>query len=178
MSVQAVVEHYRIEDYRRWDGDWELIRGVALAMAPSPGLSHQRVARRLLRQLDAALDSCVHCEALHEIDVEFADDTVTRPDVIVICFEPDGERITRAPALIAEVVSPKTARRDEQTKLELYREEGVDYYILLYPDHAKAKIYQLINGTYRKVGDFQQERCKLDLGPCVIQLDISRLWCR
>jgi Uma2 family endonuclease len=101
-----VVEHYRIEDYRRWQGDWELIQGIPLAMSPSPGVRHQRVARRLLRQLDEALDDCPRCEAFHGIDVELSDDTVTRPDVIVICFEPDGDRITRAPALIAEVVSP------------------------------------------------------------------------
>ncbi|MBB1124703.1 hypothetical protein [Thiospirillum jenense] len=31
--------------------------------------------------------------------------SVTRPDVIVICFAPEGDRIVRAPALIAEVVS-------------------------------------------------------------------------
>jgi Uma2 family endonuclease len=178
MSASAVVEHYRIEDYRRWQGDWELIHGIPLAMSPSPGVRHQRVARRLLRQLDEALDHCSQCEAFHEIDVELSDDTVTRPDAIVICFEPEGDRITRAPALIAEVVSPKTARRDEQTKFQLYRDEGVGYYILLYPNEAKAKVYQLIDGEYRKLGDFQRESCPIDLPDCRIELSFARLWAR
>ncbi|MFP4062105.1 MAG: Uma2 family endonuclease [Halochromatium sp.] len=178
MPVVAPVEHYRIADYRRWEGDWELIQGIPLAMAPSPGIEHQRVARRLLRELDASLDDCPRCEALHEIDVEFSDDTVTRPDVLIICFEPDGDRITRTPALIAEVVSPKTARRDEQTKFQLYREEGVGYYMLLYPSQAKAKIYRLVEGEYRKVGDFQRESCPIRLADCTIDLDIARLWGR
>ena len=30
------VETYTYEDYKRWEGDWELIDGVPLAMAPSP----------------------------------------------------------------------------------------------------------------------------------------------
>jgi Uma2 family endonuclease len=98
--------------------------------------------------------------------------------VIVICFEPDGDRITRAPALIAEVVSPKTARRDEQTKFQLYRDEGVGYYILLYPNEAKAKVYQLIDGEYRKLGDFQRESCPIGLPDCRIELNFARLWAR
>lgn len=48
----------RIKDYCRWEGDWEFICGIPLAMSPSPGISHQRVARRLLRQFNAALDDC------------------------------------------------------------------------------------------------------------------------
>ena len=27
--------HYTIEDYRRWEGEWELIDGVAISMTPT-----------------------------------------------------------------------------------------------------------------------------------------------
>ncbi|WP_363183679.1 Uma2 family endonuclease [uncultured Thiocystis sp.] len=118
------------------------------------------------------------CEALYEIDVEFAEDTVTRPDVIVVCGALEGERIVRAPALIAEVISPKTASRDERTKFQLYREEGVGYYLLLYPRQTKAKVYRLVDGEYRKIGDFQRETCTIELPDCIIDLDIGKLWSR
>lgn len=178
MSTAAIVEYYTIEDYQHWQGDWELMRGIPLAMSPSPGVAHQRVARRFQRQFDEAFDHCPHCEVFYEIDVELSQDTVIRPDVIVICDPLDGDRITRAPALVAEVISPKTARRDEQTKFQLYCEEGVGYYILLYPQQNKAKVYRLIEGAYRKVGDFQHERCRIELPNCVVDLDVSRLWSR
>ena len=176
MSSVAVLEHYTLDDFRSWEGDWELIRGVPLAMTPSPGVSHQRIARRFQRQFDEAFDHCPTCEVFYEIDVEFSADTVTRPDVLAICSPIDGDRITRAPALVAEVLSPKTARRDEQTKFQLYRDEGVGYYILLYPDLAKAKVYRLVDGDYRKVGDFQREICRVELPHCVVDVDFSRLW--
>lgn len=129
MTAQPLPELYTLEDYRHWEGDWELIRGIALAMAPSPALNHQRLGGRIYSQLVEALEDCPHCEALYEIDIEFAQDTVVRPDVILICYEPEGERLTRAPELIFEVISPATARRDEQTKFQLYREEGVSCYV-------------------------------------------------
>ena len=78
-------------------------------------------------------------------------------DVLVICYQPEGERLTRAPSLIFEVISPKTARRDEIIKFDLYRTEGVMHYVLIYPGSKKAKVYRLIEGEYRKVGDFMMK---------------------
>lgn len=176
MSNLVPYETYSVKDYRRWEGDWELIRGVPLAMAPSGGAEHQRVARRLLRQLDEALAHCPQCEVFHEIDVELAADTLVRPDVIIVCTPPVDDRIVCAPALIAEVVSPRTARRDEQTKFQLYGEEGVGHYLLLYPDQAKVKVYRLIDGQYRKLGDLHHERLVIELPDCRIALDCSKLW--
>ncbi|MBK1723987.1 Uma2 family endonuclease [Thiocystis violacea] len=91
------IEHDSLSDYREWEGDWELIQGMPLAMAPSPGIEHQRASMRISRQIDQTLDDCPHCEVLFELEVEFSDDTVVRPDVPVICHAPDGERLTRAP---------------------------------------------------------------------------------
>ncbi|QEP45079.1 hypothetical protein D5085_06880 [Ectothiorhodospiraceae bacterium BW-2] len=72
-----------------------ILDGIPLAMAPSPGFQHQRVAMNMAFQLRQLLDSCPHCQVLYEIDVEFSEDTVVRPDLIVICHTPEGERITR-----------------------------------------------------------------------------------
>lgn len=130
------------------------------------------------RQLDEALDNCLRCQALFEIDVGFSDNTVVRPDVLVICYLPEGQRLTRAPALIFEVVSPATSRRDEVVKFDLYRAEGVMNYVLIYPDAKKAKIYQLIEGEYRKVGDFHDEPHRFEPADCAIDFDFARIWKR
>lgn len=176
MTAQTLIEHYTVDDYRQWEGDWELIQGIALAMAPSPTIQHQRLSGRIYSQFDAALGACSSCEALFEIDVEFSDDTVVRPDIIVICYTPEGERLTRAPELIVEVVSPSTARRDEQTKFQLYRDEGVTWYVLVYPAAAKAKVYRLIDGDYRKIGDFHDQLHCFELSACAVPFDFARIW--
>ncbi|MDY0329171.1 MAG: Uma2 family endonuclease [Thiomonas sp.] len=178
MSSIPAAERYTLTDWRRWEGDWELIDGQPLAMAPSPAVSHQSVSFALALMLGEQLRGCPECQALFETDVEFGEDTVVRPDVLVICFAPQGERLTRAPSLIAEVVSPESARRDEHTKFALYAEEGVGHYLLLYPQQRKVKAYHLHEGRYVKSGDFHAERHRIDLGPCALQLDCSQLWVR
>jgi Uma2 family endonuclease len=172
------METYTVQDYMQWEGDWELIYGQPVAMAPSPVFGHQQLSAAIFRQLDEALDDCPRCQALFEIDVEFSKDTVVRPDVLVICYQPEGERLTRAPALIFEVISPKTSRRDEVVKFDLYRAEGVAHYVLVYPDAKKAKVYRLIDGEYRIVGDFHEELHCFELPGCAIDFDFSRIWKR
>ncbi|MDD5329912.1 MAG: Uma2 family endonuclease [Sulfuricella sp.] len=178
MSHAVEIERYTVEDYRRWEGDWELIDGVPQAMAPSPLITHQRIAGEIHGQLYASLRDCPRCQPLFEIDVEFSDNTVVRPDVLVICYEPEGDRLTRAPDLVFEVLSKTTARRDEVTKFDLYRAEGVGHYVLIYPEAHKAKVYRLVDGEYRKVGDFVDEKHIFDLSKCTIDFDFSRLWRR
>jgi Uma2 family endonuclease len=178
MNTLAIVEHYTVADYRQWKGDWELIYGVPLAMAPSPNVQHQTVSMAIARQLDEALDACRHCRALFEIDVELADDTVVRPDVLVICYEPVGDRLTRPPSLVFEVVSPKTERRDEVAKFALYQAAGVISYVLVYPRTKSARVFQLESGEYRKVGDFTENHHRFEFSDCVVDFDFSRLWRR
>jgi Uma2 family endonuclease len=178
MNNLAIVEHYTVADFRQWEGDWELINGIPLAMAPSPNVQHQTLSMAIARQLDEALDDCPRCRALFEIDVELADDTVVRPDVLVICYEPEGERLTRPPSLVFEVVSPKTERRDEVAKFALYQAAGVAHYVLVYPQTKNARVFQLESGEFRKVGDFTEEAYRFELSHCMIDFDFSRLWRR
>lgn len=178
MSILPALETYTVQDYLQWEGDWELIHGQPVAMAPSPGLTHQTLSMMIARQLDEALDDCSRCQALFAIDVEFSVATVVRPDVLVICYQPEGERLTRAPSLIFEVISPKTSRRDEVVKFDLYRTEGVAHYVLIYPDAKKAKVYRLIEGEYRIAGDFYNEQYRFELQGCAIDFDFSRIWKR
>jgi len=173
----AYREHYTAEDYQRWKGDWELVEGVAYAMAPSPTVSHQRVGFEITRQMGERLESCKQCEVLYEIDWNISTDTIVRPDVLVICYEPE-EKITKAPELIFEVISPSTARRDEQLKFELYQREGVPYYVLAYPEQKTARVYGLIDGQYRKVGDFMSESTPITLSGCQFDFDFGKIWRR
>ena len=171
----AYVEHYTIDDYNLWEGDWELIEGKPYAMAPSPMVTHQSINMKIARQLDEKLDKCEECQALFEIDWQVANDTVVKPDTLVICYEPD-EKLTKKPEIIFEVASPSTVKKDEKVKFEIYEREGVLYYILVYPDTKIAKVYKLKDGRYIKMGDFSDEKTTFELPSCEIEFDFSKIW--
>jgi len=181
MSNVAYSEKYTVDDYKLWQGDWELIYGDAYAMTPSPTFNHQYVSGKIFRQIDEKLDEkideCSACSAIMEMDWDVSEDTVVRPDVMVICYEPD-QRLGKRPEIVVEVISPASAGRDELLKFELYRKEGVPYYILVYPDIKKAKIYQLIDYEYRKTGDFSNESFCFHIEQCTIEFDFGLIWRR
>ena len=177
MMDPELLPHHTVSDYRRWEGDWELIEGIPYAMAPSPTARHQRLSVKITRQLDELLERCQQCQVLFETDWIVADDTVVRPDVMVICGEIEGDWPTRTPALIFEIVSPATAIRDEKLKFELYQREGVRHYILVYPEYKVAKVYQLQSGRFVKRADLVRETLDFELaGDCLVEFDFSRIW--
>ena len=173
----AYSEKYTVDDHSLWEGDWELVHGEAYAMSPSPLYDHQYTSGKIFRQLDEQLDDCSQCHAVIETDVEFSDNTVVRPDCMVICYEPE-DKLIKAPEIVFEVISKSTAKRDEILKFDLYQNEAVKFYTLVYPEHKKAKLYQLIDFKYKKIGDFSDESYSFDLVGCEIQFDFGFIWRR
>ena len=167
--------YYTYEDYKEWEGDWELIGGTAVAMSPSPMFGHQFVNLKISRQLDEKLENCPKCHAIMEMDWQASEYDVVRPDSMVICYEPK-DRLTKKPEMIFEVVSKSTAKKDEGVKFRLYQEEGVKYYTIVYPDIKKAKVYKLINFEYKKMGDFSDESFTFELDNCKIDFDFDFIW--
>ena len=168
----AYEEYYTIEDYRKWDGDWELIYGMPYAMAPFALPSHQVVSSNILFELKKQLENCEECEAIMESEIVISKDTVLRPDVIVYCDE-ITDKLTKTPPLIFEVTSPSTFKRDEIIKKEIYEKEGVRYYTIVYPDEKRVKIYKNIDGRFVKVGDEDKFKYEFD---CEIEVDFSKVW--
>jgi len=177
MSNLAYEEKYTIDDYKFWQSDWELIYGDAYAMSPSPVYIHQFVNGKIFRQLDEKLDNCTKCSATIEMDWDISSDSVVRPDSMVICYEPE-DRVTKRPEIIFEVISSSSGKRDEILKFDLYQSEGVPYYILVYPDSKKAKIYRLIDLKYQKMGDFIDESYLFETAECNIEFNFGFIWKR
>jgi len=97
MGVLDYIPHYTYDDYALWEGDWELFEGAPVAMAPAPMVSHQAIAYAFARALGNSVDTCDDCLVLGEADYRLSDDTVFRPDVVLICNEPHDAYITKAP---------------------------------------------------------------------------------
>jgi len=168
---------YTYEDYARWEGRWELIDGVAYAMSPSPTFKHQRLSGYIHVLLEEALDDCPRCQPVQDFDWKIDESTVVCPDNLVICHEPENQNyLTRAPALIFEILSPSTAAKDEGVKFRLYEAESVAYYALVNPVEQVLKVYRFQEGRYVKQADLSRESFEFELGSCKFELDFSRLW--
>ena len=175
----AYQEYYTFEDYQHWNGDWELIEGMPYAMAPSLTVTHQTVSFNIASEIKAVLNNkpncCDKCCILMETDWQVSNDTVVRPDVMVVCQNVD-EKVIVTPELIVEVVSSTSTKRDEVMKFDLYQREGVLYYILAYPEKRLAKIYHNTIGEFRKLGDYGTETVEFEIRECNFSVDFSLIW--
>lgn len=170
--------HYTYDDYRLWEGDWELIHGVPYAMAPAPMIKHQQISTKIARLLDESLDTCDNCMALVATDWKISDDTVVCPDNLVICHQESNQAyLTKAPQVIFEILSKSTALKDRGLKFDLYEREGVKYYIIVDPQSSVAKVYTLNSeGRYKKIADVTEESVPFKLEKCKITFDFSVIW--
>ena len=157
--------NYTYDDYKEWKGEWELLYGVPYAMAPAPNITHQEINLNIGFELKTKLKVCKNCKVLPEVDWKISDETVVRPDSLVVCdLEQQGAYLSITPKIIFEVLSPSTKGKDRNFKSLLYAQHGVKYYILVEPAGMFAEEYRLDNDKYRLEGEFKDEsyRFKLD----------------
>ena len=178
MGALDFLKHYTYEDYKLWEGKWELYEGFPVAMSPAPIITHQAIAAMFISQINTQLDECLRCFVLGEEDYKVSEDTILRPDVVLICDEPHDKYITKAPEIIIEVSSPSTAKNDETYKLQKYEEEQVLYYVLAYPSELRAKVYKRTEGKYQKVGDFSKESYHFEETLCSVKIDFEKIFRR
>jgi len=162
---------YTYQDYKWWGGDWELIDGIPYAMAPASVKKHQKLMIAISSHFFEKLKECKNCEILIEEDWKIDEKNVVRPDVSIVCNDSNPNFIAKTPKIIFEIVSPSTALKDENIKFRIYEQEGVKYYILVYPDTLIAKVYKNENFQYKKVGEFDMETYEFDIDEC--KVDIS-----
>ena len=156
--------NYTYDDYKKWEGDWELIRGIPYAMTPAPNIIHQEINSKIMFELMTQLKGCKECKALPEVDWKINDETVVRPDSLIVCnLENSKAYLSKTPKIIFEVLSPSTKTKDRNFKSLLYAQNGVKYYILVEPAGMFAEVYLLQNGNYKLQGEFKEEEYHFDL---------------
>ena len=174
--LAQAIEYYTYDDYKQWEGDWELIDGIAYAMAPSPMISHQAIASEITFELVSSTRKCKQCLVVIEQDWKIDEVTVLKPDISLICNETNLSHISKSPLIVVEIISKSTAKRDEKYKFEIYKEERVPYYILVYPNDLKAKIYKLEGNEYIKQGDFSLETYEFTDLECKASIDFEAVF--
>ncbi len=167
---------YTYDDFKHWEGDWELIEGIAYSMAPSPNIKHQAIGYKIASLLDNSIEHCNQCTILGEQDWKISETTTIRPDVVMICNEPGEQYITKRPEVVIEIISKSSILKDEQIKFKLCEDEKVPYYIIVYPNDLKARVFKLENSKYTKVADFTYETFSFDDLACKASIDFEQVF--
>jgi len=178
-SAKRLLPHYTYDDYRLWEGKWEIIEGIPYAMSPAPLPKHQRISNSLGAIFFVALKgkACKNCVASDPIDYLIADDTVVQPDLLVYCGETTKSFLDFTPKLVAEILSPSTAMKDRHTKFNLYESAGVKWFLIVNPETEVVQVYELENGEYvlKQEGHAFTHSFELEEG-CRIGVDFGEIW--
>lgn len=125
----------------------ELIDGELL-VTPSPFVRHQRLVWRL------AVSLGVHLEAHPDqgeaftapFDVVMTPHDVVEPDLLVVLGDQQeiltDKHIHGVPALVIEILSPGTRKRDQTLKRQLFDREGVREYWMVDPDRNRVAVHR------------------------------------
>lgn len=160
---------------------YEVLDG-ALVKDPSPNVAHQRVSRRLQRILE---DYMWKADPEGEIfdaplDVTFHDTTVVQPDLFYVSGEQKqiikDTHIDDAPALVVEILSPSTSRKDRLQKMQIYQKVRVQHYWLVNPDEKTLECFQLIEGVYALVSAGMDGDVVEPPGFAGLSIDLNALW--
>ena len=143
------------DDYAALPDDgrrYEVLDGV-LVVSPAPVPWHQTVSRRIQFALYAQLE-LTGCGEIYDapIDVILSPHDILQPDLVYVRADQAALVTHRAiegpPALVVEVLSPSTRRRDLRDKRAIYERCGVERYWVVDPEAGRIEGFRLVNGTY------------------------------
>jgi Uma2 family endonuclease len=127
------------------DGNrYEVVYGE-LVVTPAPRLWHEIIQRRLLVAFDLYLRRFPVGEVLGSRgDISWGPDVLVSPDVFVVPLEQartlDWARV-RDLVLVAEILSPASARYDRFLKRRRYQEAGVPLYWIVDGEERQVEVW-------------------------------------
>ena len=125
----------------------ELIDG-AHYVTPSPRIPHQVLVGCLFVAIANSLEGRRHLGRvfLSPVDVVMSEHDVVVPDLIFVAGDQQSilteANVQGTAALVVEVLSPSTRRRDEGIKRQLYDRKGVREFWLVDPKGMRVSIYR------------------------------------
>ena len=158
---------YTYSDYLKWQFTErvELIKGKIFKMSPAPSTRHQEISVGLIGELQQFLKrkSCKVFSAPFDVRLPSKNgtqiETVVQPDVCVIC-DPnklDSKGCLGAPDIVVEILSPQSTKKDLREKFDLYEENGVLEYWVVYPNDNALEVFVLEDNKYESKGGLEKE---------------------
>jgi Uma2 family endonuclease len=153
-------------------------------VTPSPPTVHQRLVGDLCLALAGYLKPRGTAEVfLGPLDVVLSDHDIVEPDLLVVLADQadivTDKHVRGAPAIVIEMLSPGTRRRDETLKRELYARTGVREYWMVDPDQRAIRVCRWHAGaaTVEDVTAVAGEVFTTDLLPG-LEVNVSDLFAR
>jgi Uma2 family endonuclease len=141
----------------------ELIDGE-LFVTPSPNLRHQELIGRLHIAIATYLASRPGRGRvfLSPLDVVFSRYDVVEPDLLFVAGDQleilTPANVQGSPALVVEILSPGTRKRDEQTKRRLFSRNVVREYWIVDPESDLIKVSRrAADGSFPRVVELSAE---------------------
>ncbi|MBN1479338.1 Uma2 family endonuclease [candidate division KSB1 bacterium] len=142
---------FTYDDLLEWEDDHhrhELIEGDHF-MTPSPNLYHQQISINLAWHLKKYVDERnLGIVLAAPADIKLSDIDVLVPDIFFVeqerAEQVRGNYLAEAPALVVEILSPSTAKRDRDIKHKRYAVYGVREYWIVDPDKQTIEIHDLV----------------------------------
>ena len=125
----------------------EIIDGVHF-VTPSPNTRHQVLVGRLYFAIESFLRQHPRLGRVFiaPFDVVLTRWDVVEPDVLFLAGDQTDiltdKNVQGAPALVIEILSPGTRKRDEQTKRQLFERTGVREYWLVDPEFDVVNVFR------------------------------------
>ena len=117
-------------------------------VTPSPNRGHQLLVGRLYFEIEQFLRASPGLGQvfLSPFDVVFTKWDVVEPDLLFVAADQQDivtdKNVQGAPALVVEIASPGTRRRDEQIKRQLFDRGGVHEYWIVDPDTRVVRVFR------------------------------------
>jgi Uma2 family endonuclease len=117
-------------------------------VTPSPNVRHQVLVRRLLYDLENYFRSQPQAGEVFiaPLDVLLSPYDIVEPDLFVVTGDQAGilteKNVQGPPALVVEVLSKSTRKRDAQTKRRLFERTGVREYWLVDPELDAVQVFR------------------------------------
>lgn len=140
------------DDGRRY----EIVDGELFDVTPAPSPLHQRVSKRLQRQLETYFEAARRGEIFNApVDVILTPHDVFEPDIVLVTdpSQVSGRAIEGAPALLVEVLSPSTTAYDRVTKGRRYAVLGIPHFWIVDPVGRRIECYKSTAGMSRLVAE-------------------------
>ncbi|GAA5158371.1 hypothetical protein GCM10023321_38050 [Pseudonocardia eucalypti] len=156
----------------------ELIYGY-LHVSPAPSTQHQRIARRLTRLLEDAVEASGRpdLEVLPTVNVRISTAwrTALIPDVVVLTSRANGVTVPAdLLALAVEVWSPGNSRAEQETKTAGYATAGVPF--LWTVSEGQLVTHRLVNGQYEVENRVTADAAvRVTAAPVAVTVDFAEL---
>lgn len=167
------------QEFLAWeDGQefkWEFDGFGPVAMT-GVSIAHSTIHGNIITALNTRLRN-TSCRAHgSDLKIEVGENSVRYPDVLVTCIrQPGTDRISAAPVVVFEILSPSTSRTDRIIKAREYgATPSIQRYVILEQSSPAATVFTRMQGVWASIvldGDVT-----LDMPEIAISVPLSELY--